>query len=93
MRAKHRYVLIDSIGYDANMQDGLISELHRQIGPMDYHSVNPRMLQIKGKLVVRCHLVGLSRLINALTMIKSVNGKETAFYTIKTSGTIRSLLR
>ncbi len=89
MRTKHRYILVESASYAR--REALQSELLRVIGT-DYHIVNPKILDIRGKMVIRCSLAGMGKLTTALALIKSLDGKENAFYTIKSSGTIRALM-
>ncbi len=89
MRTKHRYLLVESASHFR--KEALQDELLRAIGT-DYHVVNPRILDVRGKTVIRCSLAGMGKLIVALALIKSVDGKENALYTIKASGTIRALM-
>lgn len=89
MRTKHRYVLVESSSYAR--REALQSELLRVMGT-DYHVANPKVLDVRGKMVIRCSLAGVGKLIAALALVKSVDGRENAFYTLKESGTIRALM-
>lgn len=91
VRVKHRYVLVESTD-NAGSAAALQTELLRQMGSMLYPMANPRVLDVGGRLVIRCSLDGLGSLIVALSMIKSMDGRPAAFYTIRTSGTLRALL-
>lgn len=92
IRAKHRYVLVESTADLEHAKASLQMELLRQSGPILYPRMNPKVLDVKGNLVIRCSLEGLGSLIAALSMVKSLDGKPAAFYTIRTSGTLRALL-
>lgn len=89
MRPKHRYLLVEPAAHVG--REALQAELLRVIGT-DYHSVNPKILDVRGRMVIRCSLAGMGRLIVALALIKSINGADNAFYTLKASGTIRALM-
>ncbi len=89
IRVKHRYLLVEATSSVQN--EALLNELLNRIGTR-YYAVNPRILNVRGSMVIRCSLDGLSELIVALSLIKSIGGKECAFYTIRSSGTIRALM-
>ncbi len=98
IRVKHRYLLVeasepvDEAALGARARELILRELMRQAGASYFHKVNPRIICMDSKtLTVRCSLAGLSALVVAFTMTKSVDGKPIAFYTLKSSGTIRGL--
>jgi RNase P/RNase MRP subunit POP5 len=99
VRVKHRYLLIETSApfdedsdFGVRAKDMLQKELMLQIGHSLYHTVNPKVISMKSNiLTLKCSLHGLSNLIVALAMIKSIDGKSIAFYTIKSSGTLRAL--
>ncbi len=99
MRDKRRYVLVETSSRieddEKTFSYNLYRELIRCIGESDYHKVNPRMMKIVDdtSFVIKSDLKGTGNLILALSFIKRLNNKETAFYTIKSSGTIRALLK
>jgi RNase P/RNase MRP subunit POP5 len=92
VRVKHRYVLVESAAEAGGTGAALQAELLRQMGGMLYPRANPKVLDVGGRLVIRCSLDGLGSLIVALSMIKAMDGRPAAFYTIRTSGTLRALL-
>ena len=93
MREKHRYILIESPVNMDGMENKLYNQLFYTIGSSEYSNVNPKIISAKGNSVlIRCSLVGFSKLILALTFIKSIEKSPIAFYTIKASGTIKALL-
>ncbi|MCW6160531.1 MAG: Rpp14/Pop5 family protein [Candidatus Micrarchaeales archaeon] len=99
MRDKQRYVLVESnipIGSDERaLSDSVSREVIRCIGEMNYHRVNPKMMKILGekRFIMRSSLEGAGQLVLALSLIKRLNGSDIAFYTLKTSGTIKTLLQ
>ncbi len=95
VKVKHRYILVESaeeLGEEV-LKGRLNGELSRAIGDIDYHRVNPRLMKYGGKrFVLRCSLDGYGKLVVALSMVKELDGRKVAFYTIKSSGTMRALL-
>ena len=100
VRIKHRYVLVrfefEDSAHVQNLEDkvkhGLRNELIANIGSLRYHIVNPYVIKVdSGTLIIRCSLEGMPMLIAALAVIKSIGNENVAFYTIKSSGTIRAL--
>jgi RNase P/RNase MRP subunit POP5 len=98
MRDKQRYVLVeaypDADGYTETFWNQLSDELLRCIGETNYHITNPKFVKFVGKntFIIRTTVPGAAQVILSLALIKNLNGKEIAFYTLKTSGTIRALL-
>jgi len=98
MREKRRYVLVEQAepvvkADQERFAEQLNGELMRVIGEIDFPLVNPKIMKfVDEKLfIVRTSLEGQGKMVLALSLIKSVGGKETAFYTLKSSGTIRTL--
>ena len=98
MRDKRRYILVESAeGIAGAEQDAfaeaLYGELLKAVGEINYPSVNPKIMKfVDGKrFIIRSSLSGQDTLVLALSLIKSLNGNETAFYTLKSSGTIKTL--
>ncbi len=98
MRDKKRYLLVEtSSGFSMSERDlasALYKEIIQCIGESDYHKVNPRLTKIidDNKFIIKSSLEGTSKLVLAFALIKRLNGTETAFYTLKSSGTIRALI-
>ncbi len=98
MKDKHRYILVES-GVEISDNDiedfssGLYSGLMHCIGEANYHRVNPKIVNFVGRnrFIIKSSLSGSGFLIAALALLKRVNSKETYFYTLKTSGTIKAL--
>gem|GEM_PF-3958444 len=85
--------MVESTASMEGMENKLYNQLFYTIGSTEYSSVNPKIISTKGNnVLIRCSLVGVNKLILALTFIKSIDKSPIAFYTTKTSGTIRALL-
>ncbi len=98
IREKHRYVLVEpsrSIGLERySFEKALKKELLSLIGQLEYNEVNPRVVIFNGdNFVLRCRLKGYKKLIVALAMVKRIDNFEVGFYTLKSSGTIKALLK
>ena len=100
MRPKHRYLMVESLneigeGERPTFEFRLYKELLHTLGEISYHKANPKVMKFAGKnrFVIKCELVGYEQLILGLTFLKRIDGKETAFYTINASGTIKALTR
>ncbi|MDE1868772.1 MAG: hypothetical protein KGH60_02290 [Candidatus Micrarchaeota archaeon] len=98
MRPKHRYLLVESLNEIHEnerpmFEFRLYKELLHCIGEIAYHKVNPKIMKFIGndRFVLKCELGGYEQLVLGLTFLKRLDGKETAFYTINASGTIRAL--
>ena len=97
---KRRYLLVKSTA-DLDMREGgsfahdFLKELLHNIGEVNYHSANPRIMKYMGgnQFVLRCNLERYRDTLIALTFMKRVGGVETGFYTLNASGTIRALGR
>lgn len=98
MREKQRYLLVETSapmdGDERALSDRLEKELIRCIGEMNYHKVNPKLMKILGnnRFIMKASLEGIGQLILAFSLIKRIDGTEAAFYTLRTSGTIKTLL-
>lgn len=100
MRRKIRYVLVESAtpipdGNRSQFEYQLYRALLRAIGELSYHKANPKIIRFLGDnmLVLRCNLEGYRSTLLALSFIKKLEEKEAAFYTLKSSGTIKALLK
>jgi RNase P/RNase MRP subunit POP5 len=100
IREKHRYILvecgasIDKIDASA-FSDALYKELLDCIGSLSYHRVRPRVVKVlnANTFVLRTSLYGCGNVVAALALIKRIGGMDSYFYTLKTSGTIKALLK
>ena len=74
--------------------NALSREMLRCIGEINYHRVNPKFERFVGKnrFIIKTTVPGASQVVLSMALIKNLDGEEIAFYTLKTSGTIRALL-
>ena len=100
MREKHRYILVESaVEVPEEARKGFEVELSRElmhnIGEVHYFRANMRIVKHVGlrRFVIRCSLERHNDVIVALSFIKRIGGADTGFYTLKSSGTIRALLK
>jgi RNase P/RNase MRP subunit POP5 len=100
MRRKTRYILVESAtpiaeGGRARFEPLLYRSMLQSIGDLDYHRSNPKIAKFldERRFILRCSLEGYRKALLALAMIKRIDERETAFYTLKSSGTIRALGR
>lgn len=96
-RKKLRYILVEASGEvnmeDARSFDSLKSQMSSFLGHLPYFKANP---QIAGQWSDRVFVMKVNRgyernAILALSFIKNLDGKKVGFYTIRSSGTIRSI--
>lgn len=96
LKRKYRYVLIlTSRDIDASAFSNSISnEIMRFMGELAYSEVNPRIVaQYTPRLfVIKINRSFEDRLILASSFVKQINGTKIGLYTLKTSGTIKSLM-
>lgn len=106
MRDKSRYILVESsediekFGIKLNDENAsknfsrvINKYLLFELGDINYTYANPKVAAILNNkfFIIKSLLKGTPNLIIALAFIKQINDVNTAFYTIKTSGTIRTL--
>lgn len=95
LKKKYRYVLImASRELNAAQDQNVInSELIRFVGETAYSQINPRIVAQYGDrmFVIKTYRGFEKQLILALSFMKRVNGSKIGLYTIKTSGSIKSL--
>ncbi len=95
MKKKYRYLLIESsleIRDKSQFNIQLFNELINIIG-LNYYKVNPRIVSFidKNTFIIKCSNSYISFLILAFTFIKFLNKNPIYFYTLKSSGTIKSI--
>jgi len=100
MREKRRYILVESANeIDENSRKDFefyfYSALLHSIGEINYFKANPKIIKYVDRkgFVLKCNLVMYKETLNALTFIKQLNKKDTAFYTINASGTVKALAK
>ncbi|MCL4411473.1 Rpp14/Pop5 family protein [Candidatus Marsarchaeota archaeon] len=97
MREKRRYVLVETSTPVRGDQDEFKKRLYISLmdcaGQLGYHRINPHVIGFVGSdmFILRASLEGTPSMVAALAMVKSVAGSEMAFYTLKSSGTLRAL--
>lgn len=98
MRDKHRYVLVES-GADVpepereDFSFGLYNALLHCLGESNYHRINPKVVKFvaANRFIIKSSLAGCGPMVAALALLKKVNNRDSYFYTLKSSGTIKAL--
>ncbi|MDE1810686.1 MAG: Rpp14/Pop5 family protein [Candidatus Micrarchaeota archaeon] len=96
MRDKRRYVVVESYNAVDNpdlFQRRLIAALLQVAGEANLFRLNPKIVKFvdERRFIVRTSLEGMRQLVLALSFITSIDGKEAAFYTLGSSGTILAI--
>ena len=96
-RRKVRYLMVEASGHvamnDPQKVDALKRELFSFLGELPYFKANP---QVAAQLNDNVFVISVNRGYErntalALAFAKRLDGRKIGFYTIKTSGTIRSI--
>jgi RNase P/RNase MRP subunit POP5 len=96
MRTKRRYIIVECLpdlayikDFDRELAGGMLSV----IGQIRFHKSNPRVIQVMDgtHFILKVDLEGYEDSVLSLTMLKRLAGKECAFYTLKSSGTLKAL--
>lgn len=97
LRKKTRYVMVEANDRvymnDPEIQEALKESLKAFLGELPYFKANP---QVAAVLSDKVFVVGVNRgfernVVLALSFVKSLQGRRVGFYTIRTSGTMRSI--
>ncbi len=97
-RYKNRYILVESSApintQDKQTSSSFLSAMHKQVGEMGHAEMNPKpAYQYNPNVfIIRVNRGSERKAILALSFVKDVNGSKIGFYTIKMSGTIRTLI-
>ncbi len=97
IREKHRYLLVESAGGIPNDKAAFSKALHKEImvcfGQLHYFKGSFRIMEFleSDLFIIRSSLAEYENLIRAFALIKRLGNEEAAFYTLKSSGTIRAL--
>ena len=97
MREKKRYILVEAhspiAGDKDSFKKGLYTELVKCAGQLSYHRMNPHLVGFldSNRFIIRASLDGTPAIVASLAFVKSVNSVENAFYTLRSSGTLRAL--
>ncbi len=75
------------------IEGSMYKELFDYIGALDYFIANPRTVKKldEHRFIVKVSLYGYEKFIRALALIRSVEGKKAAFFTLYASGTLKAL--
>ncbi len=96
-RRKMRYLMVEASRSlainDPRNTDMLKGQLLSFMGELPYFKANPQVAsQLSGRVFIMSVNRGSERgVVLALAFIKNIGGTKVGFYTIRTSGTIRSL--
>ena len=97
-RYKNRYVLVES-SFQSGMSDRhaeseIIGAMAAEMGNTGFLEANPKIVHRPSEytFIMRINRGYERKAVLALSFVRSVGGKKAALYTIKTSGTIRSLI-
>ena len=73
--------------------NNLYKEISKVVGEMSHHRINPKFVKFtsENRFIIRSSLEGAGALTAALALIKRINNTDVAFYTLKSSGTIRAV--
>ncbi len=98
IRDKKRYILIEA-SRDLNLRKEELDKLFKQsimnvVGQLHYYDVSPKVVSVIGerRFVLRCKLKGYENAIIAISLIKKLGSGNTGFYTLKSSGTIKTIM-
>ncbi len=96
IREKRRYILVEASSGVREIED-FERELNKAIldvvGQINFHKVNPKIIEFidSRRFIIRVGLYGTEDTILAFSMIKRLVGGSIAFYTLRSSGTLKSL--
>lgn len=96
LKRKYRYVLAEST-VSADLMDrrgsrAFCDSLLGIMGEKAYADADPRVVWQDGSMfIMKVNRNSEKSIILALSFLKSLSGQRAGFYTLKTSGTIRSL--
>jgi RNase P/RNase MRP subunit POP5 len=96
MRTKQRYLLVETSNdvYDRHMfTEQLYKGVIEIAGQLGYHKINPKVIEFASdnSFIIKANLSGVGELIRALTFLKKVGNFDVAFFTLRSSGTLRAL--
>ncbi len=98
-RNKNRYILIESSEpvdtRDRSTSSTIINSISKHLGEMGRVEINPKPVFQYGPnvFIMRVNRGFERKAVLALSFVKEVNGKRLGLYTIKISGTIKSLVQ
>jgi RNase P/RNase MRP subunit POP5 len=99
LRDKKRYIMLEATSELKTDKDELDRALKQAVlslvGQLGYYDISPKLVSlVDGKhFVVRCRLKGYERMLLASALVKRLGATETGLYTLKSSGTIKALMK
>ena len=97
IREKHRYLLVEYNNEMPQDKTAFSKALHREImscfGQLHYFKGSFRIMEFPSGnfFIIRSSLNEYENLIRAFALIKKLGGDDAAFYTLRSSGTIKAL--
>jgi RNase P/RNase MRP subunit POP5 len=96
MRTKQRYILVETSKevHDKHVfTERLYGSIIEIVGQLGYHKINPKVIDFASDdlFIIKADLSGVEELIRALTFLKRVDNADIAFFTLRSSGTLRAL--
>ena len=95
-----RYLLVETsretnIESVSNLEREFYRRLRSLVGEMNYHKVNPRIMRFldSKRFILKANFEGVEDAILALALMKRFDNSDTAFWTLKSSGTIKALVK
>lgn len=99
VRDKRRYIMVESAS-ELNMEKEELDHAIKQavlslVGQLGYYDISPKLVFIVDSkhFVVRCRLQGYEKMLLASALIKRLGAAGTGLYTLKSSGTIKALMK
>ncbi len=94
LKSKHRYILaMSTLPIEAYSEPALLSQLLAFMGYVAYAFAHPSIIKAfsSNLFVIRCNRSYEKQVIAALAFVKELQGKPIGIYTLKTSGTLKSI--
>ncbi len=99
IRNKKRYMMVETTS-ELKMDKEELDRALKQavlllVGQLGYYDISPKLVSLidSKHFVVRCKLQGYERMLLASALIKKLGAAETGLYTLKSSGTIKALMK
>lgn len=99
IRDKKRYILFETTADIATEKEELERSLKQAVlslaGQLGYYEISPKLISVvdKNHFIIRCRLSGYWKMLLASSLIKRLGNTELGIYTLKSSGTIKALLK
>ncbi len=99
LRDKKRYIMVEATSELNTEKEELDRELKQAVlaltGQLGYYDISPKLVSVVDSrhFVIRCKLKGYEKMLLASALIKRLGATETGLYTLKSSGTIKALMK